>query len=213
MTADLKEQLAAVAADLGLVVKPICEIQRLYNQHKKFLSGKVIKNPMEEVSLLDDNFPYWIKLENEDPSRPGIWIGSKAGMVVPKLENGEFDDTGFTFDPRRARSLLDLPNLIRNPNCIHVNLRHAERGHGGIQGRHVYVEYHGKNTRKVAFTTLNETLSVNVLVTSFWTNSGWVGDCAQFPAAYVRPGSKCCCCKQKSHPEGGCPAPITPGPE
>jgi hypothetical protein len=103
MSTDLKEQLAAAVADLGLVVKPICEVQRLYNEHKKYLSGKVLKNPLEEVHLLDENFPYWIKLENDDPSRPGTWIGSKASIVVPKLETGEFDDKGFTFVSPAAR--------------------------------------------------------------------------------------------------------------
>jgi hypothetical protein len=200
MSTDLKEQLAAAVADLGLVIKPICEVQRLYNEHKKYLSGKVLKNPLEEVHLLDENFPYWIKLENDDPSRPGTWIGSKASIVVPKLETGEFDDKGFTFDESRAKALLNLPTLIRNPNCIHVNLRHADRGQGGIQGRHVYVEYYGGKKRKVAFTTHNEVLNVNVLVTSFWTYPKWVSDCAQSPAVYVRPGSVCTCCKQKSHP-------------
>jgi len=90
--------------------------------------------------------------------------------------------------------LLYIPVLLRNPNCIHVNLRHAERGQGGIQGRHVYVEYYGKKKRKVAFTTRNDLIGLDVLVTSFWTYHKWVTECAQFPAIYVRPGSHCACC-------------------
>jgi len=202
MGSDLQGQLSVVAVEIGLGIKPICEVQRLYNEHKKFLSGKVIKNAVEEVHLLDVNFPYWLKLQNEDPSRPKEWIGAKAGIVIPLLEAGQFDDSNFRFDPKRAKALLDLPNLIRNPNCVHANLRHADRGKGGIQGRYIYVAYYKGNQRKVGFTTFNKNLNVNVLVTSFWTDSGWVADCAEPPAIYVRPGRQCTCCcpKQKSHP-------------
>lgn len=193
MSGDLRTSLAAA---LGVEVKPIGKIQTAYNDHKRYLSGRRITTPLpEQVHLLDENFPYWIKLEIENPSQPGTRIGATAKLVIPKLEAGSFEDSGYTYDEKRSRALLMLPTLLRNPNCIHVNLRHADRGQGGIQGRYVYVEYFGKNTRKVAFTTRNELRDVIVLVTSFWTYAGWVTDCAHNPAVYVRPGDECRCCK------------------
>lgn len=174
---------------------PISEVQRIYNLHKRFLSGKVITTPLEDVTLLDDNFPHWIKLETEDPSRPGILVPSRTRIVIPQLDGGAFDDAGFTHDPDRAKVLTDIPNLLRSPHCIHQNLRHAPRGQGGIQGKYVYVQYFRGTTRKVAFTTFNEILKLNALVTSFGANTNWVAKCAAKPALYVRPGHTCTCCK------------------
>lgn len=93
--------------------------------------------------------------------------------------------------------MLHLPTFLRNPNCIHVNLRHhGARGGGGIKGNYMYVEYGKKNTRKVAFTLYDDPLEKVVLVSSFWTYKKWVIDCADNPAVYVRPGSQCRCCGQ-----------------
>ena len=197
MGGDMRKELAA-ALDIeakDAEVKPISEIQRLYNDYKKFLSGKTIKTPLpEEVVVRDENFPYLIKLEHLDGS--GRWMGAKASWVIPALDNGDFDQAGYRHDPARGRALLQLPVLLRNPLCIHENMRHAERGRGGIQGRHVYVEYDRSNNygRKVAFTTLNERTGEVVLVSSFWTYKAWVLDCAKPPALHVRHGCKCSCC-------------------
>lgn len=193
MSGDLR---ASLAEALGVEVKPLGKIQELYNSHKRYLSSKIIKTPLpEEVHLLDENFPYWIKMECDNPSEPGTSIGVTASVVVPLLDAGNLEDGGYTFDETRGRALLNLPTLLRNPNCIHGNLRHADRGQGGIQGRYVYVEYFSKITRKVAFTTRNELKGINALVSSFWTNARWVKVCAQNPAIYVRKGSQCSCCK------------------
>ncbi|HET9184073.1 MAG TPA: hypothetical protein VFP59_18245 [Candidatus Angelobacter sp.] len=193
MTGDLKDKLAAA---LRIEVKPVCEVQRLYNEHKKFLSGKVIKTPLpEHVHLLDENFPYWIHLENQDPVRNGAWISTKANVVLSDLEAGIFDQNGFRFDAQRARSLSYLPVLLRNPHCIHVNLRHHdERGDGGIRGHYMYVEYHHKKTRKVAFTLRDDRIGKIIVVSSFWTYKKWVQECAESPAVYVRNGCECTCC-------------------
>lgn len=191
MGSDLQKELAEA---LKIVIKPPCPVQELFNSYKKFMSGKQIVTPVETVHLLDENFPYWIKLENPDPSRKGKWIGAKSNEVVPLLQAGTFRSDAFRYDDRRANALLWLPTLLRNPNCIHENLRHAERNHGGIQGRHLYVEYYKGKTRKVAFTTLNYKSGNIVPVTSFLTHPNWIMDCAKTPAAYVRPGSKCTCC-------------------
>ncbi len=192
MSGDLRETLAAA---LGIEAKPIGRVQRAYNDHKKYLSGKALTTPLPEVvHLLDDNFPYWIKLENPDPSRPGETIGAKSNLVIPLLENGDFDDSSYTFDETRVGSLLNIPALLRNPNCIHRNLRHAERGHGGIKGLHVYVEYLRRNVRRVAFTAPCPRSGLTILVSSFYTKAAWIGDCAGNPAIYVKTGSRCSCC-------------------
>lgn len=192
MSGDLRDTLAAA---LGINVKAIGRVQRAYNDHKKHLSGKALTTPLPEVvHLLDENFPYWIKLENPDPSRPGKTIGAKSNLVIPMLEVGDFDDTGYIFDETRVKSLLNIPALLRNPNCIHRNLRHAERGHGGIKGLHVYVEYLRHNVRRVAFTAPCPRLGVTVLVSSFYTKAAWIRDCADNPAIYIKTGSRCTCC-------------------
>lgn len=212
MANDLQDQLGTVAQAMGFAVTD--RVQALYNDHKKFLSGRQIQTPVEVVTLCDENFPYWIKLETPDPTRPGEWVGAVAGLLVPVLNAGMFTLQGYRFNDARAKSLLDVPNLLRNPNCIHKNLRHGHRGTGSIEGRHVYVHYGKDNQRKVAFVTTNPHRGFEVLVSSFWTNPGWVADCADFPALYVRPGATCTCCKNsKTTPKGGSAAPITPGPE
>lgn len=185
-----------MAKALGVEARPIGEVQRAYNDHKRFLSGKILKTPLpEEIYLLDENFPYWIKLGNPDPSRPRETIGAKSNLVIPVLEGGNFQDTGYTFDRSRIRALLNIPALLRNPNCIHSNLRHAERGQGGIKGLHVYVEYAKRDLRRVAFTAPCTRMGVTVLVSSFYTTTSWVKDCAKNPALYVKSGSKCRCCE------------------
>ena len=212
MSSDLHDELLSVTGSLGLFAKS--KVQLLFDQHRKFLSNKKVENVLETVELLDENFPYWIKLEYRNPIS-GTWTGAQSATVLPEMIAGGFDDAEYRYDETRARALLDLPTLIRNPNCIHRNLRHAERGHGGIQGRHVYVEYYSGNSRKVGFTTLNPHRCSIILVSSFWTNAKWVSLCAQGPALYVRPGAQCRCCKgiEKPPTRDGSSMPLTPGPE
>ena len=192
MSSDLR---ASLVEALGLEASAVGQIQRAYNDHKKYLSGRILKTPLpEEIHLLDENFPYWIKLETVDASQPTQRIGAKSKIVIPLLEAGNFKDDGYTFDRQRLKALLHLPAFLRNPCCIHENLRHAERGQGGIQGRYMYVQYLQGKVRKVAFTTLNAVLGEQILVTSFFTYRKWVEECAANPPIYVKPGSKCTCC-------------------
>lgn len=183
-----------LAAALG-VQKP-CEIQEFFNRFKKHLDNKVVPTPLpEDVTLLAENFPYLIQLENPDPSNLAEWVSAKASVVVPLLEKRTFDDTGFRFDKSRARELLNLPALLSRPNCIHANLRH---GHAtkNISGEIMYVGYYGAKTRKVAFTIRHTKLNIPVVVSSFWTSKKWIRECAGAPALHVR--SQCMCvCTQK----------------
>ena len=184
-----------LAEALGIEpMKPPCPVQELFNQYKKHLDQHVINSPLPEaIHLLAENFPYWIKLEYPDLANPGKWIGAKANIVAPMLEQGIFDQTGFRFDETRARALFHVPALLQRPNCIHRNLRkHDFRGEGGIKGDYMYVAYY-KKQRKVAFTLKDPRLDKVILVSSFWTNKKWVRECADQPTIYVAPGGVCTC--------------------
>lgn len=185
-----------LAAALGIPpITPPGPIQILFNRYKKHLDQRVIRSALpEDIHLLAENFPYWIKLENPDPSNPSEWIPSKANVVVPLLEQGVFDETVFRFDETRARALFNIPDLLQKPNCIHKNLRNHEcRGRGGIRGDHMYVAYYGKKARKVAFTIHDPRQKRVILVSSFWTYRDWVRDCAEMPPVYVGSGCTCSC--------------------
>jgi hypothetical protein len=170
-------------------------IQLKFNEYRKHLRNRVLKTPLpEEVQLLDENFLYWIKLEHPDVDVPGQWIGAKSSAVIPLLESGKFNETGFRMDSSRVLALSNIPNLLQTPNCIHRNLRHqATRGGGGIRGDHIYVAYYGKKQRKVAFTLNDPNLGKVILVSSFWTYKKWVEECTDMPPLYVRPGASCTC--------------------
>ena len=170
-------------------------VQSIFQEYKTHLAGGTICTPLpEEVHLLTENFPYWIKLEMLDPSNGTRWIPAKSSVVIPALEKGNFNQTGFRFDESRAKALLYIPSLLEGPNCIHKNLRyHAHRGQGGIRGDHVYVAYHGPKTRKVAFTMLDRRLNKVILVSSFWSFKKWVANCTGIPALHCQKAGACSC--------------------
>jgi hypothetical protein len=185
-----------LAAALGIPpVPPPGPIQTLFNRYKKHLRNLAIETPLPEtVHLLDTNFLYWIKLEYPNLTDPDKWIQAKPSVVIPMLNNGTFNETGFRINEQRANSLFNVPNLLRRPNCIHRNLRnHEYRGQGGIKGDHVYVAYHGTQTRKAAFTGLDTKTNSVILVTSFGGSREWVAGCAEMPALYVGQGCQCTC--------------------
>jgi hypothetical protein len=175
--------------------RPPGSVQSVFQEYKTYLAGRIIRTPLpEEVHLLTENFPYWIKLEMPDPADSTRWIPAKSSVVIPALEKGNFDPTGFRFDESRAKALRRIPNLLERPNCIHKNLRyHAQRGQGGIRGDHVYVAYYGPKVRKVAFTMLDARLKKVVLVSSFWSFKKWVANCTGTPALHCHKASACSC--------------------
>lgn len=185
-----------LAAALGIPrIVPPGPIQVLFNRYKKHLHQQAVDSPLPEVvHLLPENFLYWIKLEYPNLAKPDEWIQAKPSVVLPMLEKGIFDETGFRINEQRANALFNIPNLLKRPNCIHKNLRnHEYRGQGGIKGDHIYVVYHGKHTRKVAFTRLDPKLQKVILVSSFGVSKEWVTKCAEIPALYVRDGCSCTC--------------------
>jgi len=155
----------------------------------------IVSSPLpEEVHLLPENFLYWIKLEYPNLAEPDGWIQAKPSVVLPLLEKSTFDETGFRINEERARSLFNIPSILRTPNCIHRNLRNQEaRGQGGIKGDHLYVICHGSYTRKVAFTRYDIDLKKVILITSFGASKEWVDRCVEMPALHIRNGCTCAC--------------------
>jgi hypothetical protein len=174
---ELKEELAKVlVAEQTL----LSGTQYLYNKYKKDLCGKPFSTPLpEEVLFCPDNFPYLIHLQVMD-SATGKFIEAKAKKVVPLLEKGAFDDTEYCYgDPRRARELFNLPNLLLSPDYIYPNARHgSKRNCGDVRGEHIYV-IQSRNAKqlKVGLTLFDKRLGKSILVSSFFTNWNWINRC------------------------------------
>jgi hypothetical protein len=97
------------------------------------------------------------------------------------LESGKFDEKGYRLeDPRRARVLHHLPNLLRLPEKIYLNCR---RDH--IRGKHIYVQEH-EGQLKVAFTLYDPRSSKVIVVSSFWTSKNWLARCVKEPPVYTK---------------------------
>lgn len=181
MVGDLKEQIALAA--LKLKITPKCRVQQVFDLYKRSMSGKHVTTPLPEiVHFRDENFPYWIKLQRHDP-RTNSWHEASPSIVLPALEAGTFDEKGYRLgDPRRARVLHHLPNLLTLPEWIYKNGR---CGKGGVSGDHIYVqEYRGQ--LKVAFTILNRRVDQVIVVTSFWTSRSWLKCCIKGPPVYEK---------------------------
>jgi hypothetical protein len=180
MSGNLKDQLAAA---LKLEIKPTCYIQQVFDHYKRSVSGKQIVTPLPEtVDLCDENFIYWIKLQWHNPAT-NSWHDASPSAVLPLLMAGKFDEKGYRLeDPRRARVLTHLPNLLRDPEWIYENMR---CGRGGIRGKHVYVQ-ESKGQLKVAFTLYDPRLKKIIVVTSFWTTKNWLAHCVKEPPVYTK---------------------------
>jgi hypothetical protein len=177
MSGDLKEKLAVA---LDLKITPKCYVQQVYDQYKRSMSGMQINTPLPEtVHLRDENFPYWIKLQRHKPET-NTWVDASAAIVLPLLEGGTFDEKGYRLkDPRRARVLPHLPNLLRLPEWIYKN------DHCGIRGKHIYVqEFEGQ--LKVAFTLHDPRINKVIVVSSFWTTKNWLARCTKDVALYQK---------------------------
>jgi hypothetical protein len=161
------------------------EFQRIFDIFKKTLSGKIIKTPLEEVHILDENFCYLIKLQWKNP-KTNQWQDTSPSIVLPLLEARILDATQYRLeDPRRARALPSLVYLLGKPEFIYENCRHGKNG--GIRGKHVYVQHHSKGQVKVAFTIYDPRLRKVVPVSSFIVTQGWLDRCTdKKPPIYCR---------------------------
>jgi hypothetical protein len=108
---------------------------------------------------------------------------ASPSVVLPLLRAGTFDEKGYRLeDPRRARVLTHLPNLLHDPEWIYENVR---CGRGGIRGKYVYVQEY-KGQLKVAFTLYDKRLKTVIVVTSFWTTKNWLAHCVKEPPLYTK---------------------------
>jgi len=180
MSGDLKEKLAVA---LDLKITPKCHVQQVYDLYKRSMSGMRIDTPLPEtVHLCDENFPYWIKLQRHNPET-NSWHDASASIVIPLLDAGTFDEKGYRLaDPRRARVLPHLPNLLRLPEWIYENGR---CGKGAVRGKYIYVQ-ESKGQLKVAFTLHDPRINKVIVVSSFWTTKNWLARCAKEPPLYQK---------------------------
>ena len=174
---ELKDELVKV---LSVEQRLICRTQYIYNRYKKDLCGQTFTTPLpEQVLFCPDNFPYLIHLQARDPNT-GNFIEAKANKVIPLLDKGIFDDADYCYgDPRRARELFNLPNLLLNPDYIFPNARHgSKRNCGDVRGEHIYV-VQSRNAKqiKVGLTLFDKRLDTSILVSSFFTNWNWLNRC------------------------------------
>jgi hypothetical protein len=178
MSGDLKETLAAA---LKVEIKPTCYIQQVYDLYNRSMSDMQIETPLPEtVHLCDENFIYWIKLQWHNP-KTNSWHDASSSTVLPLLESGTFDEKGYRLeDPRRARVLPHLPNLLRLPEKIYLNCRCDY-----IRGKHVYVQEY-KGQLKVAFTLHDPKIGKVIVVSSFWTSKNWLARCVKEPPVHTK---------------------------
>ncbi len=177
MSGDLKEQLALAAVTLKIT--PKCYVQQVFDLYKRSMSGRRITTPLPEiVHFCDENFPYWIKLQRHDPGT-NSWRDASPAIVLPLLEAGMFDEKGYRLeDPRRARVLHHLPNLLHLPERIYEKNTCSR-----IRGNHIYVQ-EAKGQLKVAFTLHDQRSDKVIVVSSFWTTKSWLARCVKEPPLY-----------------------------
>lgn len=162
MTGSFKNKLAVAIGRSPEPERPVSEIQLIFDGYVKHMSGKIIKTPIDEsVHLRDENFPHWIKLQMFD-EKNNCWVDAYSSIVVPLLQARIFTDEGYRMaDPRRAPALLNVPDLLRDPNRVLKDNGSDDRFY--IQS---YRKYY-----KVAITRLNPFINERVLVSSYPTES------------------------------------------
>jgi len=166
MGSDLKSELVKA---LDVRVKTRCYIQEVFDRYKQDLRDLIVATPLpEDVHLIDDNFPYWIKLQWLNP-KTQKWVDASPGIVIPLLEAGIFSDVDYRLeDPRRAKALPHLPDLLSAPDAVYRNPPISP-----IRGRHVYIQDYGHQI-KAAYTLSDNRIQKVIVVSSFWTTWKWL---------------------------------------
>lgn len=184
MSNDLRTELAGA---FGIAVPPEpCAIQAAFNAYVRKICPLTVDTPLPEtISFLPENFVHLVKMETRLPGSKE-WINAKWSFIRASLERGDFDDSGYRFDPRRASALAGVLHLLRSPHCIHLNKRHGARQPGNIRGKWVYVRQHERNEVWVAFTLFDERIKQTVVTSSFYASPAWLETCASMPPIYER---------------------------
>lgn len=158
-----------------------------YREFCKYLADTRVKDPRgREIVFRRENFPYLIKTEKFNTARNN-WVPASAKVVIDALENGTFDEVSHRCDSARSRGLLRIPEILKSPHSIHVNI------HPHIPGDFVYVVRVGGDTYKLAFIIKNRAGDW-VLVTSFYASGNYLKTCAKHPPEHK---------KTKEPPTGG----------
>jgi hypothetical protein len=144
-----------------------------------FLKDVSVRDPLgKEIVFRLENFPYLIKTERLIKSR-NEWAAAKAGVVIEALGRGTFDEASHRCDSARSRGLLRIPEILKAPDTIHINI------HPNVPGDFVYVIRVGADTYKLAFIIKNRAGDW-VLVTSYYASGSYLKTCAKHPPVYTK---------------------------
>lgn len=151
-------------------------IADLFKQFQAQLEGSCIIDPCgEENRFFAENFPHLVKLEFLN-DRLGQWVDAKASVAVQQLLAGTLDETKYRVgDNSRPRTLFWVPDIIANPDEIHVNIRD--------KNREIYSKRYNRGgkgaTLKVAL--VSKKGSSRAIITSFWCTEKYHRGCIKLP--------------------------------
>jgi hypothetical protein len=183
----LKSELEKVVPTLTKAVRkkkaqalpPPPSVLECYRAFCEELRDVSVRDPLgKEIVFRVENFPYLIKTENLNKAR-NEWVAAAAGVVIEALEQGNFDEALHRCDPARSRGLLRIPEILKAPDSIHINI------HPHVPGEFVYVVRVGADTYKLAFIIKNR-VGEWVLVTSYYASGNYLKTCAKVPPVYAK---------------------------
>lgn len=154
-------------------------IAELFKRFEIELEGTSVTDPCGEKSYFyADNFPHLVKLEfyNEKIRQ---WVAAKASVAVQQLRSGILDESKYRIgDSSRPRTLFWVPEIIANPDEIHINRRD--------NGREVYSKRYTRNgqgaTLKIVLVAKKG--NTRAVITSFWCTDKYHRGCVKLPAKH-----------------------------
>jgi len=180
--ADIKSQLAAIFPQ-----PPDCppgrhyaSIAALYEMYKtKIQTEKTIDPLGNENVFKDENFPHLVKLEFYD-EKQCRWVDANATKAIEQLKSKTLDESKYRIgDESRPRTLLMVPDILRNPDSIFPNKRNRKSD--------VYAKrYRRKGNGAPLKIVLVETRrgGERVVKTSFWCTDNYHDECIAHPAKH-----------------------------
>jgi hypothetical protein len=185
---DLKSELQKILAT-KVVLRSVCppsaqttSVAELYRQYSDKLENRIVNDPRgAEIHFYAENFPYLIKLEYYN-RKIGAWKAAFASAAIEQLKSETFDEATYRIgDESRARTLFWIPEIISDPDSIHEN------GHPRVTGTELYVKRYKRSDAQIKVISVGTRSSgERIVVSSFWSNEGWVARYAKMPARYER---------------------------
>jgi hypothetical protein len=154
-------------------------IAELFKQFQIQLEGSCIKDPCgEENHFFAENFPHLVKLEFFN-DKIGRWTDAKASVAIQQLLAGTLDETKYRIgDSSRPRTLFWVPDIIANPDEIHVNIRDTTR--------EIYSKRYDRRgkgaTLKVVLVAKKG--ASRAVITSFWCTEKYHKGCIKLPSKH-----------------------------